>query len=80
LHIGWNFFEGPVFGFPVSGLTDMPSLLIHTVSGPEIVTGGAFGPEAGLVIIPAMALGALAIFWYTRDRLSDSPSRTDTHS
>jgi membrane protease YdiL (CAAX protease family) len=80
LHIGWNFFEGPVFGFPVSGLTDMPRLLIHTVNGPEIVTGGAFGPEAGLVIIPAMVLGALVIYWYTRGRLADSPSYTDTQS
>jgi hypothetical protein len=80
LHIGWNFFEGPVFGFQVSGLTDLPRLLIHTVDGPEMFTGGAFGPEAGLVIIPAMALGALAITWYSRGRLSDNHSNTDTQT
>lgn len=67
LHIGWNFFEGYIFGFPVSG---MPTsrLIQHTVAGPELITGGAFGPEAGLIIIPALALGAGLIFWYTHRR------------
>jgi uncharacterized protein len=78
LHIGWNFFEGPVFGFQVSGLVVTPRLLTHTINGPEILTGGAFGPEAGLVIIPAMILGALAINRYTRHRPVNTPSYTDT--
>ena len=68
LHLGWNFFEGIVFGFPVSGLATYP--LIHiSVSGPEAWTGGAFGPEAGLVVLPALALGAILIHLYTRSRL-----------
>ncbi len=68
LHIGWNFFEGVVFGFPVSGLTDMPRLILQTVHGPELFTGGAFGPEAGLVMLPAVIAGVLAIWWYTDGR------------
>jgi len=68
LHIGWNFFEGVVFGFPVSGLNVYP--LIHlNVSGPEVWTGGAFGPEAGLVVLPALVLGTALIYLYTRSRL-----------
>jgi uncharacterized protein len=68
LHIGWNFFEGVAFGFPVSGLSIYP--LIHiNVSGPEVWTGGAFGPEAGLIILPALALGAVLINLYTRSRV-----------
>ncbi|MFH1635106.1 MAG: type II CAAX endopeptidase family protein [Chloroflexota bacterium] len=68
LHIGWNFFEGVVFGFPVSGLSDIPRLILHTVDGPELITGGAFGPEAGLVMLPALIAGALAIWWYAGGR------------
>jgi len=68
LHIGWNFFEGPFFGFPVSGLTEMPRLIRQTVQGPELITGGAFGPEAGLILLPALALGAVLIYLYTRSR------------
>jgi membrane protease YdiL (CAAX protease family) len=67
LHIGWNFFEGNVFGFPVSGLTTF-RLVHHTTTGPEIITGGAFGPEAGLIVLPAMALGVLMIYLYTSKR------------
>jgi membrane protease YdiL (CAAX protease family) len=65
LHIGWNFFEGVVFGFPVSGL-DIYRLLRITVEGPELWTGGAFGPEAGLVVLPGLLLGAALVYAYTR--------------
>lgn len=63
LHLGWNFFEGVGFGFPVSGLDIYPLTRI-TVSGPELWTGGAFGPEAGLIVIPALILGSGLIWWY----------------
>jgi len=65
LHIGWNFFEGVVFGFPVSGV-DFYNLTHIRVDGPEIITGGAFGPEAGLVLMPSLILGTALIQWYTR--------------
>ncbi len=75
LHIGWNFFEGPVFGFPVSGL-NIPHLIQQAETGPDLWTGGAFGPEAGLIVIPALALGAGLIYLYTRKRGANSASRT----
>lgn len=67
LHIGWNFFEGVVFGFPVSG-RDIYALTRIEVTGPEIWTGGAFGPEAGLIVLPSLLLGAGLIYWFTRNR------------
>lgn len=65
LHIGWNFFEGVVFGFPVSGLDIYPLTLIR-VQGPELWTGGPFGPEAGLVVIPGLLLGTLLVYFYSK--------------
>jgi hypothetical protein len=64
LHIGWNFFEGTVFGFQVSGL-DIYRLVEQTVQGPQIFTGGEFGPEAGLILIPGLALGVALIYVYS---------------
>ncbi len=69
LHIGWNFFEGVVFGFPVSGL-DTYRLAQTTVQGPTLWTGGAFGPEAGLIVVPAIFAGMLFIYAYTLRRRS----------
>lgn len=67
MHIGWNFFEGVVFGFPVSGLNTYTLIRIK-VNGPEIWTGSIFGPEAGLIVLPALILGAFLIYLYTMRR------------
>jgi len=65
LHIGWNFFEGPVFGFQVSGM-EVFRLVEQTVDGPPAITGGTFGPEAGLIILPAFILGFASVYIYSR--------------
>jgi membrane protease YdiL (CAAX protease family) len=49
LHFAWNFFQGSILGFPVSGMTEGGSIIQQIAVGPEIITGGAYGPEAGLV-------------------------------
>jgi membrane protease YdiL (CAAX protease family) len=64
LHIGWNFFEGPVLGFPVSGIGTF-QLVRNQVAGPTLLTGGSFGPEAGLVLLPALVFGAALVYLYT---------------
>jgi uncharacterized protein len=61
LHLSWNFSEGPLFGFPVSGLPAQ-GLLTVTPTGPELVTGGAFGPEAGLIVLVGLGL-ASGVIW-----------------
>jgi uncharacterized protein len=67
LHIGWNFFEGPVFGFAVSGMGSF-TLIRQAAAGRQVFTGGAFGPEAGLIVLPGLALGVLLIYWYTQEK------------
>ena len=64
IHLSWNFFQGTVFGFPVSGMVLWKGPLILEQSGPALWTGGAFGPEAGLVTTVAAAIGCgLVLIW-----------------
>ena len=50
LHFGWNFTEGGVFGTAVSG-GQSHGLIESVLSGPTLVTGGAFGPEASVITV-----------------------------
>lgn len=59
-HFAWNLVEGPVWGTPVSGL-DVDALIRADISGPELWTGGEFGPEAGLVTIIIGLTAAVSI-------------------
>jgi uncharacterized protein len=48
LHTAWNYVQGFIFGFPISG-TQIMGIVNQRPIGPEVLTGGAYGPEAGLV-------------------------------
>ncbi len=47
-HFSWNFFQGPVFGYQVSGL-QLPGIFQQSQTGPELFTGGSFGYEGSLL-------------------------------
>ena len=69
LHVTWNFFQGYVFGFPVSGIETIGATFVETKQGgPDLFTGGVFGPEAGLLGVGAMVVGIGAISLYVRLR------------
>jgi membrane protease YdiL (CAAX protease family) len=64
LHVGWNLFQGTVYGFPVSGIVPARRLLELHQGGPDLWTGGAFGPEAGLLLVVWMPVGCgLTVLW-----------------
>ncbi len=69
LHIAWNFFEGNVFGFPVSGTpVNQVTFIAIQQRGPELWTGGAFGPEAGMIGNVAILIGAALILAWVKWR------------
>jgi membrane protease YdiL (CAAX protease family) len=76
LHFGWNFFQSTLYGFPVSGF-DRPGLFHINISGPELWTGGAFGPEAGLIMIPICLLGILLVKLFTKNHIHITKSVTE---
>ena len=82
IHITWNAFQGLVYGLPVSGAPLPVSLVDTTTRGPAIVSGGAFGPEAGLLGLGGVVLAALGIVVYCRSRygtLAIDPEVTTPH-
>jgi len=49
LHVSWNYFQGPIYGFEVSG-TQAVSIISQKVSGNELITGGDFGFEGSIIL------------------------------
>ncbi len=72
LHFSWNFFQGAIFGFPVSGKKFRTSVVQTIEDGPDWFTGGEFGPEAGAVGLLAIVL--ISVWMYVRFR----PASIDT--
>lgn len=50
LHFAWNFFQGPVIGYKVSGVV-MPSAMQQDLVGPAWLTGGNFGLEGSVLSV-----------------------------
>lgn len=62
LHFGWNFFQGSVFGLPVSGLHEFSTLVKSHVLGSPRLTGGNYGPEASATCAVIIVI-ALPLLW-----------------
>jgi membrane protease YdiL (CAAX protease family) len=73
-HIIWNFVQGNIYGIAVSGMGQASSLMKYTPAGPDILTGGAFGAEGGL-ICTAITLALLAYLRYVY-RPGETPAWT----
>ena len=81
LHAAWNFTQGEVFDVPVSGI-DGTGLVEAKLSGPELLSGGAFGLEASVIalviatgagiwlVVRAVRAGHVLRPWWVRRRLA----------
>lgn len=71
-HLSWNFIQGPVLGFRVSGLS-FESILHIESTGPVLLTGGEYGFE-GSVVCTALLLAAFGAGCYIESKKSYSAS------
>lgn len=68
-HITWNYFQGNIFGFPVSGRAP-DGIYNLEVSGRSLLNGGGFGPEGGLVVTLVILVGFAVIHRMARPKLN----------
>ena len=66
-HISWNFFQGCVFGFGVSGIST-PSVAVTELTGSSLLNGGAFGPEGSIVATVVLLAAIAATLWWFRGK------------
>ena len=63
MHAAWNFAQGNVFGFEVSGINvAVSSIFDFNLVGSETISGGAFGPEAGLIATFVLLLSIIIVY------------------
>lgn len=82
LHAAWNISQGTIYGIPVSG-TDAKGWLVSSRTGPDWLSGGAFGAEASVValaVCSTVSLALLVIAWRRRSFVRPRWSRRATVS
>jgi membrane protease YdiL (CAAX protease family) len=63
-HITWNYFQGYIFGFPVSG-RKLEGVYTVAASHNDLLTGGAFGPEGGILTTLVILAGLYTVWRFT---------------
>jgi len=67
-HITWNFFQGNVFGFAVSGIAPKGIYKIELQTEQDWLTGGDFGLEGGLLATLVIILGFFITYLYGKNK------------
>ncbi|MFN8381387.1 MAG: CPBP family intramembrane glutamic endopeptidase [Anaerolineales bacterium] len=62
IHFAWNFMQGAVFGVAVSG-NEAKGLLQSTLSGPSLLSGGAFGAEGSIFAVVVCLIAGIYLIW-----------------
>lgn len=73
IHAAWNAFLGGVLGMPVSGNDPTDALLTAVEGGPDLWTGGAFGPEASLITIAVVGGAGFWFIWRAHSSATVTP-------
>ena len=68
IHFSWNYFQGGIFGFRVSGIEPLHPVIGIKQLGNPIWTGGSFGPEGGLIGLVSIILILFMILNYIKKK------------
>ncbi len=82
-HAMWNFAQGNLFGFAVSGEQfGADKLMQFTETGPDLITGGATGPEGGLVttVILGVSMAVLLMIKPSKVLYDRRPAQPSTNA
>lgn len=63
LHSGWNIAQGTICGFNVTGNETETSLMFFKGVRSEIISGGAFGPDGGLIVTCILLIATIIAMW-----------------
>ena len=77
IHWAWNFTQGNVFGLEVSGGETEESIMNATLTGPDIITGGSFGPEASIITAILGILLSCLFIYLVKNRNSTSLTESE---
>ena len=79
IHGIWNYSQGNIYGITVSGaFTSNSFLTSEAVAGHDLLNGGAFGAEGGIVatIIITIAIALMLLYMYKKGTLIKRPKGT----
>ncbi len=69
MHAVWNWAQGNLLGFEVSGQAAVGGTLFNLMeTGPDIITGGDFGPEGGLSVTVILLVSCVVVVWLASQR------------
>ncbi len=75
LHLTWNYVQGHIYGFKVSGTVTEGTLLQAEPAGPVWLSGGDFGIEGSLLSVIMLVAGCAGVYFlYRRKPVSGDPS------
>ncbi|QMV17474.1 CPBP family intramembrane metalloprotease [Granulicella sp. 5B5] len=67
LHFGWAATTAILLGLPTAGDASLPTLLTTSTSGPDWLSGGAYGPDAAFFTLIVRVFAIIALYRITRD-------------
>jgi uncharacterized protein len=66
LHFAWNASMAVLFGLPIAGNANYNNLVFTSVSGPDWLTGGPYGPQAAAFTVVVLLAAIIVLYSISR--------------